>query len=192
MSAILKVTAFILRPGSQGAELLLLRHPTAGVQLPAGTVEPGEYHAAAAVREACEETGLPITPPAEYLGLRTTTLPPDRRVDPIQPGLRPPGPHQFRLDPPAARRHGHPAARPNGYVQVEYVEWGRHHTDITGGCRRILVTAWSATFICSPTNTPPRPNGKWPSTTTSIALFGRRSRRCRRWFRRKIPGFLSC
>jgi ADP-ribose pyrophosphatase YjhB (NUDIX family) len=41
--------------------LLLFRHvddPAAGIQVPAGTIKPGEAPAAAALREAREETGL--------------------------------------------------------------------------------------------------------------------------------------
>ena len=53
----LKVMAYVTNAG----RLLLLHHPTApesGVQVPGGTVEPGEDPARAAVREAHEETGL--------------------------------------------------------------------------------------------------------------------------------------
>jgi 8-oxo-dGTP pyrophosphatase MutT (NUDIX family) len=53
-----KVTAFITRPGPAGEELLLFQHPYAGVQIPAGTVEPGETPEQAVLREAWEETGL--------------------------------------------------------------------------------------------------------------------------------------
>jgi 8-oxo-dGTP pyrophosphatase MutT (NUDIX family) len=53
-----KVTAFITRPAAGGPELLLFRHPTAGIQIPAGTVEAGEAPEAAVLREAFEETGL--------------------------------------------------------------------------------------------------------------------------------------
>ncbi len=53
-----KVTAFILRPGLTGPQILTFQHPTGGLQLPAGTVEPGEPPEAAVVREAQEETGL--------------------------------------------------------------------------------------------------------------------------------------
>lgn len=41
-----------------GAELLLLRHPHAGIQLPAGTVDLGEVPLEAAYRELAEETGI--------------------------------------------------------------------------------------------------------------------------------------
>lgn len=64
-----KVAVFILRANG---DLLLLKHPYGGVQLPAGTVEPGESHAAAAQREAHEETGLLPETFAEiyYIGVR--------------------------------------------------------------------------------------------------------------------------
>jgi 8-oxo-dGTP pyrophosphatase MutT (NUDIX family) len=53
-----KVTAFVLRIGEFGGELLVFKHPTAGVQLPAGTVETGELPESAVTREVLEETGL--------------------------------------------------------------------------------------------------------------------------------------
>jgi 8-oxo-dGTP pyrophosphatase MutT (NUDIX family) len=53
-----KVTCFIIRPGKNGKELLLFNHPEVGIQIPAGTVEPGENIEAAARREAAEESGL--------------------------------------------------------------------------------------------------------------------------------------
>lgn len=52
-----KVTALITRRGPGGTELLCFDHPSAGVQLPAGTVATGESFADAAMREAWEETG---------------------------------------------------------------------------------------------------------------------------------------
>jgi 8-oxo-dGTP pyrophosphatase MutT (NUDIX family) len=53
-----KVTCFIIRMGKNGVELLLFEHPTAGIQIPAGTVDPGEDIESAARREAAEESGL--------------------------------------------------------------------------------------------------------------------------------------
>jgi 8-oxo-dGTP pyrophosphatase MutT (NUDIX family) len=58
MASLEKVTAFILRQTRRGRELLLFRHPTSGIQFPAGTVDPGETPEVAAAREAAEETGL--------------------------------------------------------------------------------------------------------------------------------------
>ena len=53
-----KVTIFVLGQRDGVSELLLLYHPNAGIQLPAGTVEVGEAAMAAVLREAQEETGL--------------------------------------------------------------------------------------------------------------------------------------
>ena len=53
-----KVTAFIVRERSGTKELLVFKHPTAGIQIPAGTVEKGENIETAVKRETYEETGL--------------------------------------------------------------------------------------------------------------------------------------
>jgi|SRR5579872_1417872 len=50
------VTSFIVRPRPR--EVLLLRHPYAGIQFPAGAVEAGEAPEAAAVRVAADQTGV--------------------------------------------------------------------------------------------------------------------------------------
>ena len=52
-----KVFAYI----THGNKLLVFRHPfapEAGIQVPAGTLEPGESPEDGVMREACEETGL--------------------------------------------------------------------------------------------------------------------------------------
>jgi 8-oxo-dGTP pyrophosphatase MutT (NUDIX family) len=53
-----KVAALITRGEGAERELLVFRHPSAGIQLPAGTVELAEEIEAAALREVREETGL--------------------------------------------------------------------------------------------------------------------------------------
>jgi 8-oxo-dGTP pyrophosphatase MutT (NUDIX family) len=68
-----KVTCFITRQRRQGQELLLINHPNAGVQIPAGTVEPGEDLETAAIREAVEESGLRAS--LRYAMQRTTAIP---------------------------------------------------------------------------------------------------------------------
>jgi len=63
-----KVTAFITRNHPNSSDLLLFRHPTAGIQIPAGTVEPDETPEQAVFREAFEETGLDNLQIVRYLG----------------------------------------------------------------------------------------------------------------------------
>jgi 8-oxo-dGTP pyrophosphatase MutT (NUDIX family) len=63
-----KVTAFILRQGPDVPDLLLFEHPSAGIQVPAGTVEVGEDPQAAAFREGKEESGLSDLKLEAYLG----------------------------------------------------------------------------------------------------------------------------
>lgn len=75
-----KVTIFVLRSAPTGAELLLFAHPYAGIQIPAGTVEPGESPAAAALREAGEETGLSDFSALSYLGCEEVQLPEAERI----------------------------------------------------------------------------------------------------------------
>lgn len=70
-----KVTAFVTRSSPHGTEILLFEHPSAGIQLPAGTVEADEPHAHAAAREASEETGLLDLPGGRFLDAVTETLP---------------------------------------------------------------------------------------------------------------------
>jgi len=75
-----KVAAFITRKRDSGLELLLFEHPHAGIQIPAGTVEPSESPEGAALREAVEETGLSGLTISQYLGEKATKLPGDQRV----------------------------------------------------------------------------------------------------------------
>ena len=63
-----KVTAFIIRERGDVKELLVFKHPTAGIQIPAGTVEEGEDVETAVKREVYEETGLQFVEIEDYLG----------------------------------------------------------------------------------------------------------------------------
>jgi 8-oxo-dGTP pyrophosphatase MutT (NUDIX family) len=56
---------------TDGSRLLIFRHvdaPEAGLQVSAGTIEPGEEPADAAMREAREETGLRALTLVSFLG----------------------------------------------------------------------------------------------------------------------------
>lgn len=75
-----KVTAFVLRKLATGQELLVLEHPFAGFQLPAGTVIHGESPENAALREVAEETGLKSAMIQAELGNRDTIMSPERAV----------------------------------------------------------------------------------------------------------------
>ena len=53
-----KVCPIIIRGNEGICELLVFRHPQAGIQIVKGTVEPGEGLAEAALRELAEESGV--------------------------------------------------------------------------------------------------------------------------------------
>ncbi len=63
-----KVVSFITRKVNNSVEIVLFRHPSNDIQLPAGTVEDGEHHYHAAIREAQEETGLNLFKDIKLLG----------------------------------------------------------------------------------------------------------------------------
>lgn len=80
MRSMQKVTAFVTRQKGERAELLLLEHPTAGIQLPAGTVELGESVEAAVIREVAEETGLENVQIEGNLGQIQLNLPENEKI----------------------------------------------------------------------------------------------------------------
>ena len=75
-----KVTAFIVRERDGIRELLVFKHPTAGVQIPAGTVEKDEDIETAVKREVYEETGLQLVEIKDYLGCFENELEAGERI----------------------------------------------------------------------------------------------------------------
>ena len=75
-----KVTAFIVREKNGIRELLVFKHPTAGIQIPAGTVEEGEDIETAVKRETYEETGLQFVEIEDYLGCFENELEDNQRI----------------------------------------------------------------------------------------------------------------
>jgi 8-oxo-dGTP pyrophosphatase MutT (NUDIX family) len=126
MSVLLKVTAFVVRPSPAGGDLLLFRHPYAGVQIPAGSVDEAEAPQHAVLREVAEETGLTdvhlldelaaieIPPPEGHaFVLHATTV--YARPDPTSfDWIQLPRGTTVRT-----------LARAEGYTQVEYTEWNQ-------------------------------------------------------------------
>ncbi len=120
-----KVTAFIVGDGPAGRELLILQHPHAGLQLPAGTVEPGETPVDGALREAQEESGLTALQVVRELGVVETDLRPYKRaiLRRTQTVYARPDPTSFDW---ASIRCGlwvEVLRRVSGWAHVRFVEW---------------------------------------------------------------------
>ena len=75
-----KVTALITQVRNGVNMLLVFKHPTAGIQIPAGSVEPGENIETTAIRETYEETGIQQVKIEEYLGCMENELDPHQRI----------------------------------------------------------------------------------------------------------------
>lgn len=75
-----KVSAFIIQERNGVKSLLVFKHPNAGIQIPAGSVEVGEDIKTAAIREAHEETGLHQLKMKKYLGCFENELDEQERV----------------------------------------------------------------------------------------------------------------
>lgn len=137
-----KVTAFVVRTVEQQPHLLLFEHPTAGIQIPAGTVEAGELPAVAALREAQEETGLTDLTIKRYLGAADDPLPAGHKVlaatTPVHARPAADSPADAHL------RRGLPVAvlrTANGFTQVTYQAYDRVPD---GQMISMSITGWVA------------------------------------------------
>ena len=68
MKIVRKAVAVVTRPRDQATEVLVFRHPLAGVQIPKGTVENEETIDAATLRELEEESGLVLNGAPRFIG----------------------------------------------------------------------------------------------------------------------------
>ena len=64
-----KVVPVILRKWNERLQILVFRHPLAGIQIVKGTVEQGESLENAALRELFEESGIDNTSIEKFIGV---------------------------------------------------------------------------------------------------------------------------
>ncbi|MCB0116537.1 MAG: NUDIX domain-containing protein [Caldilineaceae bacterium] len=121
-----KVTALITCRHQDRDYLLIFRHPYAGIQIPAGTVEDGEDVSTAARREAAEETGLSEFGAERFLGKREEVLPEGMALMAVtSPVYSRPDTSSFDW---ASIRNGiavQVLRQQDGFTQVNYEEWDR-------------------------------------------------------------------
>ena len=136
-----KVTAFIIREREGVRELLVFKHPTAGVQIPAGTVEKGEDLETAVKRETYEETGLQFVEIENYLGYFENELAESERIIAetthvyIDPNLNA-IPYKKKLT--RGLTVNYHSTR-DSFTHISYVQYDRH-PDPT--CIRYNITGW--------------------------------------------------
>ncbi|HIQ35732.1 MULTISPECIES: NUDIX domain-containing protein [Acinetobacter] len=63
-----KIVPIVLRRQKQQLDILVFKHPLAGIQLVKGTIERDEHHQNAAIRELFEESGLIAEPNPKFIG----------------------------------------------------------------------------------------------------------------------------
>ena len=136
-----KVTAFIVRENNGVKELLVFKHPTAGVQIPAGTVEDGEGIETAVKRETYEETGLQFVKIEKYLGCFENELAEGRRIIAettevyIEPSLSA-VPYEQKLT--RGLTVDYHSTR-DDFTHVSYIQYDKHPNPT---CIRYNITGW--------------------------------------------------
>jgi 8-oxo-dGTP pyrophosphatase MutT (NUDIX family) len=124
MSTLTKVTAFVVRPSPAGGDLLLFRHPYAGIQIPAGSVDEGEAPQHAVLREVGEETGLTDVSLLDELAAQEIPIPEGHSfVLHATTVYARPDPTSFDWIHLPRGTMVRTLAQAEGYTQVEYTEW---------------------------------------------------------------------
>ena len=136
-----KVTAFIIRERDGVKELLVFKHPTAGVQIPAGTVEKGEDIETAVKREVFEETGLRLVEIERYLGCIKNELAEGRKIIAettqvyIEPNLNA-MPYEKRLTRGLTVDYH---STQGDFTHISYIQYDKHPNPT---CIRYNITGW--------------------------------------------------
>ncbi len=136
-----KVTAFIIREHNGIKELLVFKHPTTGIQIPAGTVEKGEDIETAVKRETYEETGLRFVEIKSYLGCIENELREGRKIIAettqvyIEPNLNA-IPYEKKLTRGLTVDYH---STQGGFTHVSYIEYNKHPNPT---CIRYNITGW--------------------------------------------------
>ena len=136
-----KVTAFMVRERNGVEELLVFKHPTAGIQIPAGTVEAGEDIETAVKREAYEETGLQLVEIENYLDYIENELENNQRIIAettqvyIEPSLNA-IPYAEKLTKGLTVDYH---STQGDFTHISYIEYDRHPNPT---CIRYNITGW--------------------------------------------------
>jgi ADP-ribose pyrophosphatase YjhB (NUDIX family) len=177
MGAIEKVTAFVTRIVQGRQELLLFEHPYAGIQIPAGTVEPGEAPEAAAIRETQEETGLIDVAIDQYLGVRAVVLPDTQRMIVQSTGVYArPDRMSFNWIQLGRGLTVTVERQRDDWTQISYQEWDRQAEpayvsyQITGWVPSAVLTQQHRRHFFTLTTTDATPE-RWPHTAEQVLCF---------------------
>lgn len=136
-----KVTAFIIRDSNDVKELLVFKHPTTGIQIPAGTVEAGEDLETAVKRETAEETGLQFVAIETYLGSIENELEEAERIIAettqvyIEPNLNA-IPYEEKLTRGLTVDYH---STQEDFTHISYIQYDRHPNPT---CIRYNITGW--------------------------------------------------
>ena len=136
-----KVTAFIVRERDSVKELLVFKHPTAGIQIPAGTVEKGEDIETAVKREVFEETGLRLVEIERYLGCIENELAEGRKIIAettqvyIEPNLNA-MPYEKKLTRGLTVDYH---STQGDFTHISYIQYDKHPNPT---CIRYNITGW--------------------------------------------------